>query len=46
MNIEHYGNNLKLLNKQIEKTIETINNDGLENNVENLKIQEYNYRKD
>lgn len=39
MNIEHYGNNLKLLNKQIEKTIETINNDGLENNVENLKIQ-------
>ncbi len=39
MNIEHYGNNLKLLNKQIEKTIETISNDGLENNVENLKTQ-------
>lgn len=42
MDIQYYGNNLNILKKQIEKTVETISNDGLEKNVENLKVDLFN----
>lgn len=39
MYINNTAYNLNIIKKEINKTIETINNDGLKNNVENLKTQ-------
>lgn len=39
MYINNYSNNLNIIKKEIQKTIETINNDGLEQNVDNLKVE-------
>lgn len=39
MYINNHSNNLNIIKKEIQKTIETIRNDGLEQNVDNLKVE-------